>query len=74
MEDQEKELAVVVGYIMFYDLLEDLINGSYFSKIDKAIEIAKDFIKLYPHNYDYEWAEEDFEDTLNEFVKNTVKK
>jgi hypothetical protein len=43
MEDQEKELAVVVGYIMFYDLLEDLINGSYFSKIDKAIEIAKDY-------------------------------
>jgi hypothetical protein len=41
---KEDNLAVVVGYIMYYDLLKDNINGSFFSKIDKAIEIAKDFI------------------------------
>jgi len=39
-----KELAVVAGYIMYYDMLQEKINGSFFSKIDKAIEIAEDFI------------------------------
>ena len=35
-----EELAVVTGYIMYYDLLEFKINGSFFSKIDKAMELA----------------------------------
>ena len=41
----ENDLAVVAGYIMFYDLLEDKFSGSFFSKIDKAIEIAEVFLQ-----------------------------
>jgi len=63
----EEELSVVVGYIMYYDLLEDSINGSFFTKIDKAIELGKLFISFYPA--DFLWIEQDFEETLNEFIK-----
>ena len=62
------DIAVVVGYIMYYDLLEDKINGSFFSKIDKAIEIAEEFCKLYPK--DFPWGVKlDFEETLNKYLK-----
>jgi len=61
-----KELAVVAGYIMYYDMLQEKINGSFFSKIDKAIEIAEDFIKYYPE--EFEWEELDFEETLEQFL------
>ena len=61
------DIAVVVGYIMYYDLLEDKIRGSFFSKIDEAIEIAKEFCKLY--SKDFPWRVElDFEETLNEYL------
>lgn len=71
MENTE-ELAVVVGYIMYYDLFSDTrLDGSFFTKIDNVILVAKEFIKKYPH--DYEWIEEDFEETLNEFVKENVE-
>jgi len=59
-------IPIVVGYIMYYDLLKDSINGSFFSKIDKAIEIAELFALKYPDE-DY-WIENDFEDTIYEFV------
>ncbi len=63
-----KELAVVVGYIMFYDLL-DCVNGSFFSKIDKAIELGEKFIKIYPEDFNWEESGKDFEEELNEFCK-----
>ena len=50
-----RDLLVVVGYIMHYDYLEKTINGSFFSKIDKAIELAEQFVELYPEDYD--WVE-----------------
>lgn len=59
------DIAVVTGYIMYYDMLIN-INGSFFSKIDKAIEIAELFALKYPDE-DY-WIENDFEDTIYEFV------
>ena len=61
-----EDLAIITGYIMYYDLLEFKINGSFFSKIDKAIEIAEDFIKYYPE--EFEWEELDFEETLEQFL------
>lgn len=67
-----KELAVVTGFIMYYELLEEYINGSFFTQIDKAIEIAQAFIEIYPE--DYEWVDEDFEETLGVFCKNYIKK
>jgi hypothetical protein len=60
------DLSVVVGYIMFYDLLQDKINGSFFSKIDKAIEVAKMFCDTYKNS---EWSEElNFEHELEKFI------
>lgn len=62
-----RDVSVVTGYIMFYDLLANKINGSFFSKIDKAIEIAEEFIEVYPQDYD--WSENDFEETIEAFLK-----
>lgn len=63
-----EELAVVTGYIMYYDLLEFKINGSFFSKIDKAMELADKFIQKYDKEYRENWTELDWEETLDEFI------
>lgn len=64
-------IAVVTGYLMYYDLLQDFeINGSFFSKIDKAIEIAEDFAFQFPDN-EY-WIENDFEETLLKFINEMI--
>ena len=69
----DKNLAVVVGYIMYYDLLEDSINGSFFSKIDKAIELAELFVLTFSAEEESGWSGDlDFEETLDEFVKKNV--
>jgi len=64
-----QEITVVVGYIMYYDLLENKINGSFFSKIDKAIEIAEEFVEIYKQDELNGWETRDFEETINEFIK-----
>jgi hypothetical protein len=70
-EDAKNDLAVVTGYIMYYDMLQDKINGSFFSKIDKAIEIAELFCSFYPA--DFQWGVEiDFEETLKEFLNKNI--
>jgi hypothetical protein len=63
-----KEVAVVSGYIMYYDLLDFKINDSFFSKIDKSIELAEQFIKEYSEEYKTDWTELDWEETLSEFI------
>jgi len=63
-----EELAVVTGYIMYYDLLEFKINGSFFSKIDKAMELADKFIQKYDEEYRENWTDLDWEETLDEFI------
>ena len=69
----DKNLAVVTGYIMYYDLLQDKINGSFFSKIDKAIEIAELFCSFYSAEEENNWSGDlDFEETLDEFVKKNI--
>lgn len=68
----DKNLAVVVGYIMFYDLLEDKINGSFFSKIDKAVELAESFCSFYSAEEEGGWIELDFEETLEEFLNKNI--
>lgn len=66
------DIAVVTGYIMFYDLLQDKINGSFFSKIDKAIEIAELFYSFYPADFKWEKSDLDFEETLQEFLNKNI--
>lgn len=74
MTHKEDNLAVVVGYIMHYDLLEDM-NGSFFTKIDKAIEIGKGFILAFYDEEENNWSGDlDFEEELNTFVINKTKK
>jgi len=68
-----KNLAVVVGYIMHYDMLKDSINGSFFSKIDKAIEIAESFCLTFSAEEESNWSGDlDFEETLEEFLKENI--
>jgi hypothetical protein len=67
---KEDNLAVVVGYIMHYDLLVD-INGSFFSKIDKAIEIGKEFCLTFSAEEGTHWIGDlNFKEGLNKFLIN----
>lgn len=66
------DIAVVTGYIMYYDMLQEKINGSFFSKIDKAIEIAELFCSFYPADFKWEESDLDFEETLEEFLKENI--
>ncbi len=68
----ETDVLVVLGYIMYYDMLEETINGSFFSKIDYAIELANKFAIEYPK--DYNWEENDYEETINKFLSNHLIK
>ena len=60
-----QELARVVGYIMYNQLLEIIVNGSFYQQIDLAITIAEKFITIYPE--DYEWH---FDEAIEKFVTN----
>lgn len=62
----DKNLSVIVGYIMYYDLVQ--LNGSFFSKIDKAIELGQDFISQHTLDEENNWANRDFEETLEKFI------
>jgi hypothetical protein len=66
------DLLVVVGYIMHYDLLEGSINGSFFSKIDKAIELAEQFVELYPEDYNWVDTDLDFEEAIEKFLESKL--
>jgi len=74
IEESKNNLAVVVGYIMYYDMLEEM-NGSFFTKTDRAIEIAKDFCNTYADEEEDDWTNDlDFEETLEEFLNTKIKK
>jgi 3-methyladenine DNA glycosylase/8-oxoguanine DNA glycosylase len=62
-----RDITEVTAYIMYYDLLEFSVNGSFFSKIDIAIELAKEFVTKYP--LDDEWEDKDWEETIENFLK-----
>ena len=66
------DLLVVVGYIMHYDLLQGSINGSFFSKIDKAIELAEQFVELYPEDYNWVDTDIDFEEAIEKFLESKL--
>lgn len=63
-----KNIAVVTGYIMYHDLLEE-INGSFFSKIDLAVELAELFCSNFSADEVNNWADKDFEEILEQFIK-----
>jgi hypothetical protein len=67
-----RDIPVVTGYIMYYDLLETVKYGSFFTKIDYAIELAEEFVLEYPEDYD--WEENDFEETIEKFLAKRLDK
>lgn len=67
------DVSVVVGYIMFYDLLKPKINGSFFTKIDRAIELAKSFCEIYAEDEKEGWVNKDFEETLEKFMYEKIR-
>ena len=67
-----RDIPVVTAYIMYYDLLQNTINGSFFTKIDYAIELAEEFVLEYPEDYD--WCENDFEETIEKFLAKRLTK
>jgi hypothetical protein len=68
----DKELARVVGYIMYNLLLEEKINGSFFQQIDTAITIAERFIFIYPEDHKWEDEDLDWDEAIEEFVKGYI--
>lgn len=70
----EKELVLVVGYIMYADLLEGTkYDGSFFYKIDNVMKIAKEFILWYPPSHKWEDEELDWDETIETFVKSNYE-
>jgi hypothetical protein len=67
-----KELARVVGYIMYNQLLEEKINGSFFQQIDTAITIAERFIFIYPEDHKWEDEDLDWDEAIEKFVKGYI--
>jgi len=61
--EESKELAMVTAVIV----QEDILGGSLFQTFDRAYEIAVEFMKLYPHDYD--WSELEYDETIIEFAK-----
>lgn len=72
-KEEEREISLIVGYIMYNDLLEGTeFDGTFWSKIDHVQKIAEAFVQVYP--WYYTWGEEeDFEETLEWWVKDNAK-
>jgi ribosomal protein L31E len=73
LDDRPKNISVVVGYIMYYDLLKEKYRGSFFTKIDKAIELATEFVDKHQEHEDAGWVDIDFEETLENFINEKTK-
>lgn len=66
--DYKKELMLVTSYIDSANYL----NGSFFSTYDKAVEIAKKFLEKYPPEKDDWGIEEEWDETVEAFVKSKL--
>lgn len=67
-DDYNKELMLVVSYI----ISSNLLHGSFFSVYDKAVEIGKKFLEKYPPSKDDWGVEEEWDETVEKFVKNYI--
>ena len=65
-----QELARVVGYIMYNQLLENIVNGSFYQQIDLAITIAEKFITIYPEDYEWHFDDIDWDEAIEKFETN----
>lgn len=62
-KEESKEIAMITAVIV----QEDILGGSLFQTFDRAHEIAIEFVKQYP--YDYDWSELEYDETIIEFAK-----
>jgi hypothetical protein len=60
------ERQLIVAYI----LSQDLLNGTFFSSYDKANKIAELFLEKYPYTKDDWGVEEEWDETVESFVRN----
>lgn len=63
--DYDKELMLVVSYITSSGLLQ----GTFFNTYDKAVEVGKVFLEKYPPSKDDWGIEEEWDETVENFVK-----
>lgn len=63
--DYDKELMLVVSYITSSGLLQ----GSFFNTYDKAVEVGNKFLEKYPPSKDDWGIEEEWDETVENFVK-----
>lgn len=66
--DYDKELMLVVSYITSSGLLQ----GSFFNTYDKAVEVGNKFLEKYPPSKDDWGIEEEWNETVENFVKSYV--
>ena len=59
-----KDISLIIAVI--YN--EDLLTGSVFQNFEEAYELAKAFQKKYPHDFNWESEDNDFDEAIIKFV------
>tara|TARA_R110000782_G_scaffold51488_1_gene110916 strand:- start:340 stop:543 length:204 start_codon:yes stop_codon:yes gene_type:complete len=59
-----KDIALIIAVIYH----EDLLTGSVFQNFEEAYKMAKAFHKKYPHNFNWEAEDDDFDEAIIKFV------
>ena len=65
----EEEVCLTTAYIIY----EDMLNCTFFSAYDRALELAKKFVDKYPPNKKWERTE-GWDNTVIEFIKEETKR
>jgi len=73
-EEVSKEIALTVSVI----IREDILNGTVNQTFDKAYEIAKEFVIIYPINTDWEQVREledlEWDEVVVKFTNKLINK
>lgn len=59
-----KDISLIIAVIYH----EDLLTGSVFQNFEEAYELAKEFQKKYPHDFNWEAQDDDFDEAIIKFV------
>jgi len=61
---KKKDIALIVAVIYS----EDLLTGCVFHSFEEAYKMAKAFQKKYPHDFNWESEDDDFDEAIIKFV------
>jgi len=67
--DKNKDLALITALI----LNEDILGGTIFQTFDRAYAIAINFQYIYPHDFDWEGEDIDFDEAVILFTKKVLE-